>query len=755
MKTQNDSTKITSDAPVQRRRANDPTRISPSHELTFPIARETEQEVLGIFLLQPDAIQKAIEAGLSEGLFWLQSHKTIFSAMKHVLDKGWTLTPKTLSDYLQGQHALEKVGGMAYIAELIDGSVSGTERLGGMIQQLKDIDYKRLVMRKSAELQKVAGNGASPAEIEEVIESIPRTYTTVQQYSLTSAGLIFRKPAKFGFGFENERLTNFGAKIVSELIEDDGSADERRFFEIEVSLKSTTRRIEVPASKFASMLWPVSEIGAEAIIFPGKTDHARCAIQTLSPNITKRTAYAHTGWRKIEDQWCYLHGAGAITGNGNRSDLSVRLPGSIRAFRLPDPATKKDLKGAYDIITKFLDAFPHHITVPVLGSVFASVLGDPDYSLYLTGQSGSFKSEMTSLSMAFFGADFKRLQLPSNWHSTSNSILDLGFTMKDALCVIDDFAPTGQRMHDDKLHTKAEEVFRAAGNRASKGKLGVDHKQRESKEPRCLYQSSGEDIPKGTSLQARLYIVPIEKGEIGVKELSAAQEKAKSGVYAKSLATFISYVARNYDQIKNQFGIDCVKLRDKLTAGNDGHSRKPTMMAHLLAAWRAWLKAAHDQKLINTQTRDKLWKMIWMTIDKTGNAQKEHQSSLHPADHFLELLRSALFSGHAHLQSVEGDEPQEGRMCGWRNKQPLGECIGCIDGDITYLDPRSSYIVANSQGFRGGEGLAVTQTTMWKRLDERGMIVIKDKHRFNKTRMPRTGNPAIAINTSSIFAVEA
>jgi len=740
---------------TKQKRANDQARKTPSTEIVLPIAEEAERELLGFIIWDGiEMLQKAIEAGLTASLLQIQSHRMIFSALLDMQSRGYEISMLTIQGYLNSQHKLERIGGPAYIAEMISSRAPGPSTIPGLIKQLKDIDYKRQAMKKGVELQNLAGNGASPAEIEEFLDTIPRTHTTVQSYSLTPTGLIYRKPAKFGFGYENERLTNFGAKILSELVEDDGSADERRFLEIEVSLKGETARVEVPSSKFQAMQWPMTMIGAEAIIFPTKGDQARCAIQTLSPNIQKRTVYAHTGWRKIDDEWCYLHGAGAIAGNGNRTDLSVRLPGVLRNFLLPDPAIGDAIIGAYQSALEFLEAFPRRITVPVLGAVFASVLGNPDYSVYITGQSGSFKSELTALAMNFFGSGFKRLQLPTNWYSTEASILELGFTTKDALTVIDDFAPNGQKRHDENLHAKAETVFRAAGNRAPKGKLGIDHRQRESKEPRCLYMSSGEDLPKGMSLQFRIYILPIDKGEIGVKELSGMQKAAKEGKLALSLATFLRYMASNYDAVTTQFGEKCISYRDKLAATSKGSSRQPTMMAHLLSSWRAWLTAATEEKAISKKKGEELWKMIWSVIQTTSNEQTEHQSSIHPADHFLNLLRSALFSGQAHLASHEGDEPPKiGQLCGWRKGFPLGECIGLIKNEIVYLNPTSAYIVANSQGNRAGEGLAVTETTLWKRMDEREML-IKAKGRGLKNFMPRSQAPAIALLTSAIFTLE-
>lgn len=737
-----------------RRRANDPARKSQSEAFVLPLAKETEREVLGSILMHGiDLLQKAIEAGLESSVLHLPSHKILFSAFLDIQGRKWELTPLTLQDYLNTQHSLEKVGGMAYIADLISGMAPGPSSLPGLIRQLKDVHYKREAVKKAEELRRMAGNGASPGEIEEFLDAIPRNQTVRQSYFLTQSGVWWRKPPRYGsFGFENEQITNFGARILSEMIEDDGSSEEQRIFELEIAVKGETRRIEVPGSKFDSMAWVTAQLGAEASVCPGKTDHARYAIKTLSPSFAKCTVYAHTGWRKIGDDWCYLHGAGAITGAGNRTDVAVRLPHSLRFFSLPEPAKGEEVIGAYQVALELLDAFPRRLTVPLLGSVIASVMGDVDYSIYVTGQSGCFKSEITGIVMSFFGSGFNRLTMPANWDDTANVLLSKSFTAKDAVYVVDDFAPNGQKRHDEDLHAKAERVFRAAGNRTGRGRLQSDLTERVAKEPRCLLVSSGEDLPRGMSLQARLLIVPIEKGEITSAALTTMQQAASTGKFAISLATFLSYLASNYEKTKLSFNKDRIRYRDKLSQKSEGHARQATTIAHLAAAWRVWLMAADDQKAISKETAQELWKQIWKALAVAGSEQKDHQGSLHPVDHFIDLLRSSLISGRANLQTVEGGEPPDiGKLCGWRDGKPSGECVGWIFEGILYLEFDTAYGVANAQGQRNGEGLAVTKRTMVKRLDERELVLLKEQNRGCKTRTPGNRVPAVAIPLNAIF----
>ena len=124
-------------------------------------------------------------------------------------------------------------------------------------------------------------------------------------------------------------LTNFSARIVADLLEDDG-VEARRVFEVEATLEGRTQRFRVPAERFAGMNWPTEHLGAAAIVWPGfgLRDHGRAAVQTLSGEIATRHVFAHAGWRTINSAPCYL-----ACGRGDQRD---RICGRRRG----DPATR-------------------------------------------------------------------------------------------------------------------------------------------------------------------------------------------------------------------------------------------------------------------------------------------------------------------------------------------------------------------------------------------------------------------------------
>jgi putative DNA primase/helicase len=123
-------------------------------------------------------------------------------------------------------------------------------------------------------------------------------------------------------GGEPIQLANFAAKIVAEITVDDGAARSRRL-EIAWRLRDRRGSFQIPAREFASLQWPMPEIGAAAIVAPGhaQRDRLRAAIQYLSGDVHCRQIYAQTGWREHDGRWAYLHNGGAIGATGVSTEL--------------------------------------------------------------------------------------------------------------------------------------------------------------------------------------------------------------------------------------------------------------------------------------------------------------------------------------------------------------------------------------------------------------------------------------------------
>ena len=291
-----------------------------------------------------------------------------------------------------------------------------------------------------------------------------------QPYRATKSGLWWHKPTQNGD--VDVLLTNFSARITGDVAEDDG-VDVRRRFDIAAILRGRPHNFSVPASRFADMGWAVEQLGAGAIVYPGfgLKDHARAAVQLLSGAIPERRVLTHTGWRKVNDGWVFLHAGGTIGPTGTVVEIVVDLPSALARFALPTPPTGDALHKAVRASLALLDLAPDQVTAPCLAAIYRAVLGDIDFTLHLAGPTGAGKTELAALAQQHFGPTMDSRNLPASWLSTGNALEGLAFQAKDVLLVVDDFAPTGTSSDVQRYHKEADRHLPWSGQ---PGRAGQD-----------------------------------------------------------------------------------------------------------------------------------------------------------------------------------------------------------------------------------------------------------------------------------------
>jgi hypothetical protein len=374
----------------------------------------------------------------------------------------------------------------------------------------------------------------------------------------------------------------------------------------------------------------------------------------------------------------------------------------------------------------------------LLAATCRAVFGEADFAIHVVGETGAFKSEVAALYQQHFGAGMSRLNLPGSWSSTANSLEVLAFHAKDALLVIDDFAPQGSANDVARYHAAADRVFRAAGNHAGRGRLDSTAKLREAKPPRALILSTGEDIPHGQSVRARILILELQSGAVKSSGLSECQKDAHAGLYAKAMGAFLQWFAANYEEVRAA----CSRLVSKyrtLALQDVAHARTPEIVANLQAAFELYLDFAVFAGAIDATERVRLMVRCWEALSEAATAQTKHQTATEPTARFLAVLRSLLSSGRAHLAGSDGGEPdREPGACGWRRDgagkwMRLGECIGWAVADDVYLDPTSAYRLVQLAASAAGESLSVSEQTLRKRLHEKGLLASIDQTRETLT----------------------
>jgi hypothetical protein len=541
-------------------------------------------------------------------------------------------------------------------------------------------------------------------------------------------------------------MTNFVATIDDETTRDDG-VERRIVLGISGKLASggVLVRIEVPGELFQRMEWVISGWGSRAIVLPGEHRALPAAIQLLSHNTNRQTVYTHSGWRKIDREWVYLHGGGAIGAHGPIPSVLVALPDPLARYCFTEIPTGAVLVTAVRASLRILGLCPEQIAFPILGMVYRSVLRCADFSGHIVGPTGAFKSELAALAQQHFGAELERKRLPGSWSSTGNALEGIAFAAKDALFVVDDFAPTGSAANVQRMHADADRLLRAQGNNSGRQRMRPDGGMRPTKPPRGLILSTGEDVPRGQSLRARLLTLEVSLGEIPAGRLTACQADAAAGLYAQSMAAFIRWAAARYDQIQADFDKNLSRIRGEIAAGGH-HARTPGIVAELTIGLRLFLEFAVEAGAITLAEEQNLRERGWQALIDAADAQATHQIASEPAQHFLRLIRAALASGRAHVADPDGNPPQQTPQAwGWRSVtigsgdkarvewQPQGRRIGWFDDADLLLEPEASFAEAQRLAGEQGQSLTVQQRTLSKRLKESGMLVSHEASRDRLT----------------------
>lgn len=136
-----------------------------SFERQVPYAAEAEISVIGGMLIDNDAVAKALEI-VDDTMFYREANRRVFRGMGRLFQRGQVVDPVTLGEELKKTDELDAVGGMAYIAELLDS-----------VPTAANIEYHARIVRERALLRRLIE--ASSAIIRDAYESGERTVEEV------------------------------------------------------------------------------------------------------------------------------------------------------------------------------------------------------------------------------------------------------------------------------------------------------------------------------------------------------------------------------------------------------------------------------------------------------------------------------------------------------------------------------------------------------------------------------------------------
>ncbi len=536
-------------------------------------------------------------------------------------------------------------------------------------------------------------------------------------------------------------LANFKAEIVEQIVEDDG-AEQRRLYRLRVLLQVRSYDISVLAEQFTWMNWPVEQLGPKAIVTAGmgSKDRLREAIQVLSSeSIPTRIVYRHLGWILREGKAIYLHAGGAIGAEGVVVGIDVRVDAPLDRYLLPAPPDGPDLVTAIRESLALLDGLASdRVVFPMFSFLWTVITVPPEESLHITGKTGARKTELLALIQRHHGASMDAAHLPLSWSSTGNMIEAVGFAAKDSVLGVDDFAPGGSAMDVQRQNRDADRVFRGRANGQGRGRLRPDGTPRPPKPPRAGIISTGEDVPHGHSVRARLIVLAVQEGEVDLSKLTERQAAGRQ--YSKTTAGFVRWIAPHLESTRKWAVSEVPRIRESLLS-RVPHGRTATGGAQLIVGLRLFLQFAKDSGAIDQAQLGELDRRGREAILAVLADQAEHQAASDPAKVFVQLIGSALMAGEIHLAdrtSGSVPEPDElARACGWQHTdewRPRGSQVGWAeqDSDSVFLNPSAAYKAAQRQGENSPNRIGIGDRALWDRLHDAGFLVSEDPDRHTK-----------------------
>lgn len=555
------------------------------------------------------------------------------------------------------------------------------------------------------------------------------------QYFQSASGTFWNRPTREGP--VPTLLANITPLIDQEIDKDDG-IERTRYIDLSDNLGGRNVHFRLPVDMlFNAKRWSVREYGASANISPGEasSDRLRHAIQVLSyadgRKVQRRQVITHTGWRKIEGLWFYLHAGGAIGPDGPTTEIETDLEGKLAYMDLREPLKGKSLQAAVSAALEIIELGPLPVTAAMLAAVARAPLGPADFAIWLCGRSGAFKSAVAGVIQGFWGSKFQRKFLLAKWDDTANWVREVLFYAKDAVCVVDNLRPGSSYGEIQETRKKIGQVLHAVGDGSGRGRLSSDTSMRAVHDPRALLFSTGEEAPSGFSDTARTLILEVAKGDFSSPKLYRLMDHCSEGTLVGCLASFIQWLARDIETIRERHE---ARKRDLMIAAGPGaHARTPEMLAELGAALELFLDFAVDSLAIHQDLREKLWRDLWPALLSLAKKQEELQHNEAPEERFIEILSGALAARQCHLVSTTttSDLPPSPGRCGWRRDAadrwiPGGPSIGWVDTAGIYLDPGPAFEQASQRATQRGSALGVTQRTLGKRLAETGLLLMTD-----------------------------
>lgn len=563
-----------------------------------------------------------------------------------------------------------------------------TEKIPSKILTLVDNDAKKPKPKKTGNTGGGGGGGA------DVVDRFS------QQYIIKNGCFHLVKMSRDGAVIEIF-LGNFTCWIVSEIVRDNGLMDSTVL--IIEGIRADGRRlspVEIPAKDFYSPSVNCfnSAWGSLVYIPPGTQmlANVKAAIQIYSSrngDIPSSTVTAHLGWKKINDRWHYLTGNGAITEAGLVDDVNVDLgQGNMSRYQLPAPTTGEPLLHAINEALVLPGICPNKLYIgwALLAAVARAPLSECkpiDFCIWIDGVTGSRKSSIAAVPLAFFG-NFIGRDFPGNGTDTAYALMMKLFQGKAAVFVADEFKIAGGPIEKNKMVAMVDHIVMSTGNGSGRGRLNADATIKPAPFNRSLLIMTAEDKIGSQSTFARMLILTMAKPDVDIEILTRLQNAAE--LFPGVTAAYAQWLAPRMDRLKLEY--PKMVTQSSRTASDAGiaksHSRAPEIYANLITGLFVFFDFLQDAGAISSDHANVLIGEAETSLQQAFLDQGAYQTEQDEIERFLQLLRAAFSSGNAHIDCRlnQGPPPSRPFAWGWRDSgtdalgdkilKPMGDSVG-------------------------------------------------------------------------------
>lgn len=160
---------------------------------TLPNSQEAEQALISSMLSYQNSVQTAIELGLHAEDFYVEAHKRIYGVMMTMFEEGKPIDSPSLLGRLNDLKMLNTVGGINYILELSDTSVSSANTKY-YVELIQDKAYLRNLIITA---QQIAQDGYDTSiNLDDVMDKAEKQLLNVTRTRRTSEFRVAREVVK-------------------------------------------------------------------------------------------------------------------------------------------------------------------------------------------------------------------------------------------------------------------------------------------------------------------------------------------------------------------------------------------------------------------------------------------------------------------------------------------------------------------------------------------------------------------------------